>query len=51
MVVTAKRPLARYASLANFSELTRTLGADPRLGADTEMSRQPRLRRNGHVVL
>ncbi|AUN40374.1 AraC family transcriptional regulator [Tsukamurella tyrosinosolvens] len=31
MVVTTKRPLARYASLANFSELTRTLGADPRL--------------------
>lgn len=30
-MVTAKRPLARYASLANFSELTRTLGADPRL--------------------
>ncbi|RDH09566.1 AraC family transcriptional regulator [Tsukamurella pulmonis] len=30
-MVTSRRPLARYASLANYSELTRALGADPRL--------------------
>jgi len=31
MVVTARKPLARYASLANYTELTRSLGADPSL--------------------
>lgn len=29
-MVTARRPLARYASLANYLDLTRSLGADPR---------------------
>ncbi|KXP01656.1 AraC family transcriptional regulator [Tsukamurella pseudospumae] len=28
-MVTAKKPLARYASLANYAELTRSLGGDP----------------------
>lgn len=31
MAITTKRPLARYASLANYTELTRSLGADPSL--------------------
>ncbi len=29
-MATSKRPLARYASLANYMDLTRSLGADPR---------------------